>query len=93
MEETLQMQKAILRKIKAPSSHIYIYRYIYIYIYIYKHPHTHTYIYVYIYIYMYIYIKYIYIYIYIKYFGGARGVMVIVPGYEHGDTSSIPGQD
>ena len=26
-------------------------------------------------------------------FGGARGVMVIVPGYEHGDTSSIPGQN
>ena len=25
--------------------------------------------------------------------GGARGVMVIVTGYEHGDTSSIPGQD
>ena len=23
----------------------------------------------------------------------ARGVMVIVTGYEHGDTSSIPGQD
>ena len=27
------------------------------------------------------------------YFGGARGVMVIVPGYEHDDTSSIPGPD
>ena len=26
-------------------------------------------------------------------FGGARGVMVIVTGYGHGDTSSIPGQD
>ena len=25
--------------------------------------------------------------------GGVRGVMVIVTGYEHGDTSSIPGQD
>ena len=25
--------------------------------------------------------------------GGARGVMVIVSGYEHGDTSSIPGQN
>ena len=25
--------------------------------------------------------------------GGARGVMVIVTGYRHGDTSSIPGQD
>ena len=24
---------------------------------------------------------------------GARGVMVIVTGYGHGDTSSIPGQD
>ena len=24
---------------------------------------------------------------------GARGVMVIVTGYEHGDTSPIPGQD
>ena len=24
---------------------------------------------------------------------GARGVMVIVTGYEHGGTSSIPGQD
>ena len=24
-------------------------------------------------------------------FGGARGVMVIVTGYGHGDTSSIPG--
>ena len=27
------------------------------------------------------------------YLGGARGVMVIVTGYGHGDTSSIPGQD
>ena len=26
-------------------------------------------------------------------FGGARGVMVIVTGYGHGDPSSIPGQD
>ena len=26
-------------------------------------------------------------------YGGARGVMVIVTGYGHGDTSSIPGQD
>ena len=26
-------------------------------------------------------------------YGGAHGVMVIVPAYEHGDTSSIPGQD
>ena len=25
--------------------------------------------------------------------GSARGVMVIVAGYGHGDTSSIPGQD
>ena len=25
--------------------------------------------------------------------GGSRGVMVIVAGYEHGDTSSNPGQD
>ena len=25
--------------------------------------------------------------------GGTRGVMVIVTGYGHGDTSSIPGQD
>ena len=25
--------------------------------------------------------------------GGARGVMVIVTGYGHGDTISIPGQD
>ena len=25
--------------------------------------------------------------------GGARGVIVIVTGYGHGDTSSIPGQD
>ena len=32
---------------------------------------------------------YIYIYIY----GGARGVMVIVGGYGHGDTSSNPGPD
>ena len=24
---------------------------------------------------------------------GARGVMIIVTGYGHGDTSSIPGQD
>ena len=30
----------------------------------------------------------------IKYpFGGARGVMVIVAGYGHGDTSSNPGPD
>ena len=27
------------------------------------------------------------------YLGSARGVMVIVTGYGHGDTSSIPGQD
>ena len=26
-------------------------------------------------------------------FGGARGVMVIVAGYGHGDTSSNPGPD
>ena len=26
-------------------------------------------------------------------FGGARGVMVIVAGNGHGDTSSIPGPD
>ena len=26
-------------------------------------------------------------------FGGARGVMVIVVGNEHGDTSSYPGRD
>ena len=26
-------------------------------------------------------------------FGGARGVMVIVVGNEHGDTSSNPGRD
>ena len=25
--------------------------------------------------------------------GGARGVIVIVAGYEHGDTSSNPGRD
>ena len=30
---------------------------------------------------------------YLSIFGGARGVMVIVTGYGHGDTSSIPGQD
>ena len=41
---------------------------------------------------------YIYIYIYmvhyhINYFGGARGVMVIVVGNGHGDTSSTPGRD
>ena len=27
------------------------------------------------------------------YGGGARGVMVIVTGYGHSDTNSIPGQD
>ena len=27
------------------------------------------------------------------YYGGARGVMVIVAGYGHGDTSSNPGPD
>ena len=26
-------------------------------------------------------------------YGGARGVIVIITGYGHGDTSSIPGQD
>ena len=26
-------------------------------------------------------------------YGGARGVIVIVAGYEHGDTSSNPGPD
>ena len=36
----------------------------------------------------------IYIYIYISFFyGGAHGVMVIVQGNGHGDTSSIPGWD
>ena len=35
--------------------------------------------------------KHIYIYIYI--YGGARGVMVIVKGNGHGDTSSNPGRD
>ena len=30
---------------------------------------------------------------YINTGGGARGVMVIVTGYGHGDPSSIPGQD
>ncbi len=29
----------------------------------------------------------------IPYFGGARGVMVIVVGIEHDDTSSNPGRD
>ena len=29
----------------------------------------------------------------VSFFGGARGVMVIVTGYVHGDTSSIPEQD
>ena len=28
-----------------------------------------------------------------KYFGGARGIMVIVVGNGHGDTSSNPGRD
>ena len=40
----------------------------------------------------YIHIIYIYIYIYICK-GGARGVMVIVAGDGHGDTSSNPGRD
>ena len=30
---------------------------------------------------------------YFQIFGGARGVMVIVVGNEHGDTSSNPGRD
>ena len=30
---------------------------------------------------------------FIKHSGGARGVMVIVAGYGHGDTSSNPGPD
>ena len=34
-----------------------------------------------------------YIYIYIFIFGGAHGVMVIVVGNGHGDTSSNPGRD
>ena len=34
-----------------------------------------------------------YIYIYIYRFGGARGVMVIVLGNGHVDTSSNPGRD
>ena len=29
----------------------------------------------------------------VKHFGGARGVIVIVTGYGHSNTSSIPGQD
>ena len=33
------------------------------------------------------------IYIWILYYGGARGVMVIVVGNGHGDTSSNPGLD
>ena len=32
-------------------------------------------------------------YIYLIKLGGSRGVMGIVTGYGHGDTSSIPGQD
>ena len=41
---------------------------------------------------------YIYLYIYLVlltslYFEGARGVIVIVVGNEHGDTSSNPGRD
>ena len=32
-------------------------------------------------------------YIFFLFLGGARGVMVIVTGYGHGDTISIPGQD
>ena len=39
-------------------------------------------------------IKYVSIYIYIYiYTGGARDVMLIIVGNEHGDTSSNPGQD
>ena len=34
---------------------------------------------------------FIYIYIHIYLYGGARGVMVIVAGIGHGDTSSNPG--
>ena len=30
---------------------------------------------------------------YIEYFGGSRGIMVIVIGNGHGDTSSNPGRD
>ena len=29
----------------------------------------------------------------VKFYGGARGIMVIVAGYGHGDTSSNPGPD
>ena len=43
------------------------------------HTHTHTHIYIYIYLYI--------------YKGGAHGVMVIVLGNGHGDTSSNPGRD
>ena len=35
--------------------------------------------------------KRIYLYIYLYILGGARGVMVIVVGYGHDDTSSNPG--
>ena len=36
---------------------------------------------------------YAHIYMYVIFFGGARGVMVIVVGNGHGDTSSNPGRD
>ena len=50
------------------------------YIYIYTHTHTHRAI-----------IERIKTILTIT--GGACGVMVIVTGYRHGDTSSIPGRD
>ena len=54
------------------------------------HTHTHTYIYIYIYIYICVCVC---VCVCVCIYGGARGVMVIVVGNEHGDTSSIPGQD
>ena len=58
---------------------------IYIYIYIYTHTHTHTP--------AYSHIENISPLINQSRLGGARGVIVIVVGNEHGDTSSNPGRD
>ena len=79
------------RQLPLYYEHLSLSLYIYIYIksdkliwtellFKYTHAHTHTHTHTHTYIYIYIY-------------GSARGVMVIVVGNGHGDTSSNPGRD
>ena len=76
--------------------HIYKCMYVstYIWIYIGKYVCMYVYVYIYVRLYAFIYLWiYLYMYICIHLCLHARGVMVIVVGNEHGDTSSNPGWD